>query len=128
MGHNNRAIFTIVVVEDDDDIRTLAVMALELDPSFRVIEARTGAAALQTARTVAGLDLILVDLSLPDMDGFELADALQQIQTDATIPFAFFTASVREAELQRYKAAGARGVIAKPFDPLRLATTVRNLI
>lgn len=62
------------------------------------------------------------------MDGFELADALQQIQTDATIPFAFFTASVREAELQRYKAAGARGVIAKPFDPLRLATTVTNLI
>lgn len=121
-------ISTIVIVEDDDDIRTLAVMALELDPGLRVLQASSGTAALQTIIDEPRLSLILVDNGLPDMNGFELVDAIRQVCGDPALPFAFFTASVRDNDLHRYASAGAIGVISKPFDPLTLAQTVRKLI
>lgn len=128
MHRSGTLILTILVVEDDDDIRTLAAMALELDPDFRVLQADSASVALQRIREERELALILIDRSLPDMDGFQLAEAIRQISDVPAIPFAFFTASVRDSDMHRYTAAGASGIISKPFDPLTLAQTVRNLI
>ncbi len=88
----------------------------------------SGTAALQTIIDEPRLSLILIDNSLPDMNGFELVDAIRQVCGDPALPFAFFTASVRDNDLHRYASAGAIGVISKPFDPLTLAQTVRKLI
>lgn len=127
MGQAVPAKSTIVVVEDDEDIRFLIAMALELDPGIRVVQAGTASAALKKVREEPRTDLLLIDNNLPEMDGIQLAKDLQQVDDEKPIPFAFITASVRERDLDRFKASGATGVIAKPFDPLTLAKTVKRL-
>lgn len=128
MGQADPAKSTIVVVENDEDIRFLIVMALELDPGLHVLEASTALAALRKVGEKPRPDLLLIDNSLPDMDGIQLAEALKEVDVETPIPFAFITASVRERDLNRFKHSGAIGVIAKPFDPLTLAKSVKGLL
>ncbi|MBB3472946.1 response regulator [Sphingomonas sp. BK345] len=117
----------ILLVEDDPDISAIAVMALHLDPNLTVTSMRTGADALHHLQHSPKPDLILTDNNLPDMDGVALAKAIRRAMKDAP-PIAFFTASVRSADIERYSAAGAVGTIAKPFDPIGLAAQVQALL
>ncbi|RAZ92921.1 hypothetical protein DPM33_03445 [Mesorhizobium hawassense] len=117
----------ILYVDDEDDIREIAQMSLELDPGFEVRSSASGIEAL-TAAAAWQPNLILLDVMMPDMDGPETLKRLGEAPATASIPVVFITARTQTHEVERYLAMGAVGVIAKPFDPMALASEVRKLL
>lgn len=114
---------TVLVVEDDPDIRTLVTMALSLDPGFKIMIAEDGSSALRQVKLADPLDVVLIDNGLPDMDGVELAHRIARARRNTAI--VFLTASVRDRDRALYAEVAARGIIGKPFDPLALAAQIR---
>lgn len=115
----------LLVVDDDPDIRTIVEMALTLDGGIAVRTAASSAAAI----AVLGAwnpDACLFDVMMPQTDGLSLMAEVRRLGVDT--PIIFLTARAREADLERYRAAGALGTISKPFDPLTLADQVRRLL
>lgn len=117
----------ILYVDDEDDIREIAQMALELEPAFEVRPCSSGAEALDAA-SVWQPDLILLDVMMPEMDGPETLRQLSAAPATASIPVAFITARTQTHQVEGYKAMGAVGVIAKPFDPMLLASEIKDLL
>lgn len=117
----------ILYVDDEPDLREIAVMSLELDPGFEVRECGSGEAALGIAREWRP-SLILLDMMMPGMDGPATRRALQSQPRTADIPVAFVTARTQARDVEELMALGALGVIAKPFDPMALAGQVRALL
>ena len=118
----------MLVVDDDADIRTIARLSLELDPDISVDVAETPARALELVAGGAGTDAILLDVMMPEMDGPALAAEIRRLPGHLRTPILFMTARARPADIERYHALGAAGVIIKPFDPLGLADAVRAAI
>ena len=116
----------ILFIEDDTDIQKIAKLALEALGGFSVLACNSGREALAA---VAGFapDLILLDVMMPGMDGPATLKALRQLPGVDVIPAVFMTARVQAHEIADYKALGAADVIAKPFDPMQLAETVRGI-
>jgi two-component system, OmpR family, response regulator len=122
MGNPNR----ILMVEDDPDIQTIAQIALEAVGGFTVQTCSTGKQALETlAKSVP--DLILLDVMMPDMDGPAVLQAMRKNEATSKTPIIFMTAKAQPQELYQFKQLGAMGVIPKPFDPMTLADTIRDI-
>jgi CheY-like chemotaxis protein len=117
----------ILYVDDEDDIRVIAQMSLELEPHFEVRTCASGAQALDDAAEWQP-DLILLDVMMPEMDGPETLQRLAATPQTSSIPVAFITARTQTHQVDRYLEMGAVGVIAKPFDPMALAGSVRKLL
>ena len=86
-----------------------------------------GTEAIQIAVT-AQPHAILLDVSMPGMDGVETFQKLQENPQTQAIPVIFLTAKVQPAEQAEYKQLGAVGLIVKPFDPVQLAKTISQLL
>jgi len=117
----------ILFVEDEDDIRTVATMALEAVGGFVVRACRSGAEALEAA-PLAGADLLLLDVMMPGMDGPATLSALRRIPATANTPVIFMTAKVQGSEIASYAVLGALGVIPKPFSPMDFPGQVRRML
>jgi CheY-like chemotaxis protein len=115
----------ILYVEDEPDIQAVAKLALEMVGGFTVKICSSGQEALASVAAFAP-DLILMDVMMPGMDGPATLQALREQPALAAIPVVFMTAKVQPAEVQHYKGIGAVDVIPKPFDPMTLATQVRD--
>lgn len=115
----------ILYVDDDDDIREVAVMALELDGELEVRACGSGKEAIAFAPGWQP-DLILLDVMMPEMDGPSTLAELRRLPETAATRVVFITARTQSHEVERFVALGAVGVIAKPFDPLALARQVRE--
>jgi two-component system, OmpR family, response regulator len=118
---------TILYVEDDADIQTVAQIALEVVGGFQIKTCSSGKEALEAAYAGFEADLILLDVMMPEMDGPSTLAKLRQFNQTANTPVIFMTAKVQAGEVAFYKSLGALGVIAKPFDPMTLSEQVRNL-
>ncbi|MBN8831777.1 MAG: response regulator [Sphingomonadales bacterium] len=117
----------LLYVDDEADIRTIAELALRLDPDMEVVIAESGEDALKRIGEGRWMpDVALIDMMMPGMSGMELLWLMRQRKDTAAIPVLFVTASARTVEVERYIEAGAVGVIVKPFDPVTLARTVRE--
>lgn len=116
----------ILYVEDEPDIQAVAKLALELVGGFEVKVCSSGEEALLEVEAFAP-DMILLDVMMPGMDGPGTLKALRALPSQAAVPVAFMTAKVQPAEIEHYTALGACGVIAKPFDPMTLASQVRQI-
>ncbi|HDP89358.1 MAG TPA: response regulator [Thioalkalivibrio sp.] len=116
----------ILYVEDEPDIQTIARIALETVGGFTVEICGSGAEAIECVDRFAP-DLILLDVMMPDMDGPATLAALRSHSGAADIPVVFITANVQTPEVEAYRALGAAGVIAKPFDPMKLAAMIREI-
>ena len=116
----------ILYVEDEPDIQAVAKLALEMVGGFTVKICSSGEEALREAVAFAP-DMILLDVMMPGMDGPSTLMALRELPGLAGLPVAFMTAKVQPAEVAHYKSLGARDVIAKPFDPMALASQVRAI-
>jgi len=114
----------ILYVEDEPDIRAVAKLALEMVGGFTVKICESGEQALREAATFAP-DMILLDVMMPGLDGPATLKGLREQPALANVPAAFMTAKIQPAEVAFYKSLGAIEVIAKPFDPMTLATQVR---
>ncbi|MEQ8379162.1 response regulator [Parvibaculum sp.] len=117
----------ILYVDDEPDIRDIAMMALELDPEIEARSCSSGMEALAEA-AMWKPDLILLDVMMPEMDGPETLRRLRENEKTNGIPVVFITARTQVAEVQRFLGLGARGVIAKPFDPMELAGEARKYL
>ncbi len=123
---NNAPLNRILLVEDEPDIQLVARFALEAVGGFTVEVCSSGSEALKKAPEFAP-DLILLDVMMPGMDGLTTMSALQQVEQVATVPIIFMTAKIQSHEIANYKALGALDVIAKPFDPMTLSSTIRTI-
>lgn len=120
---NRSALQTLLYVDDEPDIRQIVQMALGLAPELTIHTGESGERALTLARDLRP-DLVLLDVMMPGLDG---PATLQRMRADASlarIPVVFVTAKAMPQEVSRFRALGAVGVIAKPFDPMRLVDQV----
>ena len=117
----------ILYVDDEADIREVAQMALELDPDLEVRTSASGRDGIAEA-TAWRPDLILLDVMMPEMDGPTVLRHLKERPETASIPVVFITARTQAQEVAALQALGARGVLAKPFDPMALADQARAFL
>jgi two-component system OmpR family response regulator len=116
----------ILLVEDDPDIQSVTGLALRAVGGFTVEICGSGSEALERGPAFAP-DLILLDVMMPGMDGLTTLSRLRALPGTADTPVIFLTARAQSGEMARYKGLGAIGVVAKPFDPMTLASQVRAL-
>jgi DNA-binding response OmpR family regulator len=115
----------VLYVDDEPDIREIAEMSLSLDPEFEVRTVGTGAEALGAAAEWRP-DIILLDVMMPGMDGPTVLSRLRE--EGVATPVLFVTARAQRSEIQGFATLDAKGVIAKPFDPVSLAAQVRAFL
>lgn len=115
----------VLFADDDADIRAVVALSLKRDALFTLRSCASGAEALHAAREWRP-DLALLDVSMPVLDGPAVLAHLHADRRTAAIPVVFLTGRVEGPERARWKALGAAGVIAKPFDPLALAGELRR--
>jgi CheY-like chemotaxis protein len=113
----------ILIVDDEDDIREVAQVSLELVGHWEVLTAASGRDGIARARAEHP-DAILLDVMMPDMDGPSTLAQLQADPVTCDIPVVFLTAKAQSADRTRLGQLGAAGILTKPFDPLRLAFDV----
>ena len=124
MGRHNVAVMhSLLFIEDDDQIRLALTMALE-DEGYRVSEAPDGASGL-AAFAEKEADLVLLDLRLPDMSGFDVCRALR---ARSIVPIIIITAQTDTYDLVAGLEAGADDYITKPVVPKELAARIRALL
>jgi CheY-like chemotaxis protein len=108
----------LLLVDDEDDIRRVATLSLERVGGWEVVPAGSAADAV-TAAQDGGFDAVLLDVMMPDVDGPATLERLRPLLGPG-VPIVFLTAKVQPADVERLRGLGAAGVLAKPFDPMRL--------
>lgn len=116
----------ILYVEDEPDIQAVASIALKDVGGFTLEVCSSGAEALEKAADY-NPDLLLLDVMMPEMDGPSTLSALRKLPETANTPAIFMTAKVQTHEVEHFKSIGAVDVVAKPFDPMTLAQTLRDI-
>ncbi|MBV9774819.1 MAG: response regulator [Gemmatimonadetes bacterium] len=117
----------ILLVDDEDDIREVAQLSLEMVGGWEVIAANSGQEAIRRAAAERP-DAILLDVMMPDMDGPTTFRNLQADPATQGIPVLLLTAKVRTADRERFSELGVAGVLSKPFDPLTLAREIADVL
>jgi len=100
---------------------------LGLCGGFDVIEARDGPEAVGKARQELP-DLIILDVRMPRINGYEACRRLKELEETKDIPVMFLSARGQRQEIEEGLAAGAIEYMLKPFDPMHLISTVRDIL
>jgi DNA-binding response OmpR family regulator len=117
----------ILVIEDDPDIALSLRLKLERDGGFEVETAEDGAAGLRSAIDRAP-DLVLLDVNLPGMDGFEVCRHLRKEPATASTPVIMLTARIGESDRVAGLDLGADDYITKPFSPKEALARIRAVL
>jgi len=121
---------TVVLVDDEPDIREVATMSLEAVAGWRVLGASSGREAIELA--LGGeAEAMLLDAMMPELDGpATLAElrAREQAEGREPLPVIMLTAKTQGFGPARVAEIGAQGLIAKPFDPMSLGTQVAKIL
>jgi DNA-binding response OmpR family regulator len=116
----------VLVIDDEAPIRLLCRVNLEAE-GMSVLEANDGPSGLEAA--AAGTpDVILLDVMMPGLDGWGVAEALLESENTAHIPIIFLTARAEFRDRARGLDIGGVDYITKPFNPVELAPLVRALL
>ena len=116
----------VLVVDDDADILALVTTRLSR-AGYRVLSARDGAEGLKLALEHVP-DVIVLDVTMPLMDGYEVTEELRKLEQTRNLPVLLLTARAAERDVERGVAAGATDYLTKPFSPQELATRVAALV
>ena len=121
---------TVLVVDDDDSIREIAEISLQLVGGLHVLTASGGVEALETLELTRTQlpDVVLMDVMMPDMDGLTTFRHMQADPDIRHIPVILVTAKVQVGERQVWDGLAISGVISKPFDPMTLAEQVGQML
>jgi len=114
----------VLVIEDHSEIRENISELLEIY-GFEIISASNGLDGVKIASERLP-DLILCDIMMPDLDGYEVLTQLKNIPITNRIPVIFLTACTEKSEIARGLSLGADGYICKPFEESELIDTVIN--
>ena len=117
----------ILIIDDEEDIRTVTALTLETVAEWDVVIATNGQEGIQRARQEHP-DAILLDVMMPEMDGPTTFRNLQAIAETRQIPVLLLTAKVQAVDQQRFADLGVAGVLFKPFDPLTLANQIAGVL
>ncbi len=115
---------TILIVDDEEAIRTMVKRFLE-KASFDVLEAENGKKALEIFRNRKDIELILLDLMMPEMDGYEVC---KEIRKDSTVPIVMLTAKDTEVDELKGFSLGADEYVTKPFSPKILIARIESIL
>jgi CheY-like chemotaxis protein len=118
---------TLLLIDDDDDIREIAQLSLELGAGWTVLTAASGTEGIEVAREKQP-DAILLDVMMPTLDGPATLAQLREDERTVGIPVVFLTAKARPSERDRLAGLDVSGVLAKPFDPMTLADQLRSVL
>jgi CheY-like chemotaxis protein len=113
------ALMKVLVIDDEADIRTVAEMSLSKVGGLEVALAESGEEGIALAESERP-HAILLDSMMPGLDGSATIERLKADERTREIPVVFLTAKLQPADRDRYVELGARGVIAKPFNPMTL--------
>ena len=114
----------ILYAEDEEDIQIIAKIALEELGGFEVKYCNNGKEVLDNIEAYQP-DLLLLDVMMPGMDGPATLQKIRENPAYTKIPAIFMTAKIQPNEIVQYREMGVVDVIAKPFDPMKLAESVR---
>ena len=117
---------TVLYVEDNPDNRMLVRRVLMAD-DFAVLEARDAKHALEVLETQKP-DLILMDINMPEIDGYTLTTRIKTLPEMSNIPIIALTANVMRGDRERSLQAGCDGYIQKPIDVDRLPAQIRDFL
>jgi CheY-like chemotaxis protein len=106
----------ILVIDDEDDIREIARVSLQISKHWQVLTACSGEEGVAIA-TEAQPDAILLDVIMPDVDGLTTLDTLKRTPATQLIPVIMLTATGGIVSDQQYAELGAQAIMSKPFDP-----------
>jgi CheY-like chemotaxis protein len=116
----------VLLAEDDVDSREMYAFALDL-AGFRTVQAANGEEALERLAATRP-DIVVTDLSLPRVDGFELCQRLKADPATSHVPVLVLTGSSRGEDVDRAHAAGCARVLVKPFAPDHLAREISDVL
>ncbi len=116
----------VLVVDDEAPIRLLCRVNLEAE-KMEVLEAADGESGLETARAEKP-DVVLLDVMMPGMDGWEVAERLLDDDATREIPLVFLTARAELRDRARGLELGGVDYITKPFNPVELASVVESML
>jgi DNA-binding response OmpR family regulator len=122
----SEAAMRILIVEDEPDIMELVKVTLS-DGNYELLEAKDGEAGFRLA-VDEHPDLILLDIMLPKMDGYEVCRRLKSDPKTATMPVLMLTAFGQKREIEEGFKVKADDYIVKPFEPLKLRERVRKFL
>ena len=97
-----------------------------LGQGYAVAEAEDGVAALEWLAANARPDLMITDINMPRMDGFDLVETVRSQGPHSDMPILVLTTENSDEKMARARKAGADGWIVKPFDPAQLASAIRD--
>jgi putative two-component system response regulator len=117
---------TVLVVDDTPE--NIHILVNMLSSDYRTKVATNGEGALRLALKEPQPDLILLDVLMPGMDGYELCRRLKANPVTASIPVLFVTGTASEEDLSKGRSLGAEGFLMKPLDPNNVLETVKRTI
>ena len=125
-GTGESAQACVLIIDDDAATREICSINLQLE-GLRVLEAANGQIGLSRARFEQP-DLVLTDVRMPGLDGFQLAEALRRHERTRSIPLVFLSGELEAANEARAIGLGALAYVTKPFDPVALAALVAKAL
>ena len=126
MGIQEGVAAKVLVIDDEAPIRLLCRVNLEAE-GMEVIEAQDGTVGVELARSERP-DVILLDVMMPGMDGWEVLQALQAGEGTSEIPIVFLTARAELRDRAQGLELGGIDYVTKPFNPIDLAPLVNGLL
>lgn len=117
---------TILIVDDEEDVRAITQMGLEMSAGWTVLDARSGKEALEIAAQQQP-DVILLDWMMPDMDGRTTLQHLKSNPQTQTIPVILVTAKEQHS-VENSENLEIAAMISKPFRPLKLAEQIKEAL
>ncbi|MDQ2984797.1 MAG: response regulator [Actinomycetota bacterium] len=125
-GNGNEKAPRVLIVDDDPDIRRLCAINLQIE-GFLVLEAEDGGRGLEQARSERP-DLVVTDVTMPGLDGFQLAEELRRDERTSQIPVIFLSGESGKANADRAQELGALAYVTKPFDGSALSSLVADVL
>jgi CheY-like chemotaxis protein len=117
----------VLIVDDEFEILFVLQRVFEDLAGWETVGATSSVEGLEKAATEV-LDAIILDVSLPEMDGFAFLDVLRSTPATATIPVVLLTAKVTPSDRRRFEGLPVSGVVAKPFNPMTVWREVAGIL
>lgn len=116
----------VLIIEDDDN-NSVLIADLLGHAGYTPIKAMTGEEGVRMALTERP-DFVLLDIQLPDIDGYEVLDRIRRSPQDGSLQIIAMTSFAMSGDQERLLAAGCNGYIEKPIDPMRVIRQIQEVL